>query len=226
MTGSPGSPAGGPDPLVIRSLEFLGPQATADGWRPTHALPEVAFAGRSNVGKSSLLNALVRRKAFARVSRTPGRTREINSFAVNGAFVLVDLPGYGYARISKTRQAEWRPLIEGFLRGSPQLRGVVQLLDVRRDPTDDDRVMLDLLAETEVPTLICVTKTDKLGRSAVAERVAAIAKALALDPEQVIPFSAVTGAGRDELAEAIVALVAPRAAEPPAEPVDEPPPGA
>lgn len=207
MTAAPGSPAGGPDPLVIRSLEFLGPQATADGWRPMHSLPEVAFAGRSNVGKSSLLNALVRRKAFARVSRTPGRTREINSFAVNGTFALVDLPGYGYARISKARQAEWRPLIEGFLRGSAQLRGVVQLLDVRRDPSDDDLVMLDLLAETGVPTIVCVTKVDKLSRAAAADRVAAIARSLALDPEQVIAFSAVSGEGRDELAEALVSLV-------------------
>ena len=89
------------DPLVIRSLDFIGPMATADGWRPTNDLPEVAFAGRSNVGKSSLLNRLVRRKAFARVSNTPGRTREINFFKVNEQFVLADLPGYGYARIAK-----------------------------------------------------------------------------------------------------------------------------
>lgn len=196
------------DPLVIRSLEFLGPMATIGGWRPVHALPEVAFAGRSNVGKSSLLNALVRRKAFARVSRTPGRTREINFFEVNKAFVLVDLPGYGYARISKERQAEWRPLIEGFLRGSTNLRGIVQLLDVRRDPTDDDLQMLDLLADTGLPTLVCVTKTDKLSKGAVAGRVREIAARLALDVEQIIPFSAVTGEGRDELAEALVALLA------------------
>ena len=98
--------------------------ATADGWRPTHRYPEVAFAGRSNVGKSSLLNSLVRRKAFARVSKTPGRTREINFFAVNGMFVLADLPGYGYAKISKERQAEWRPLIEGFLRTSPMMNWI------------------------------------------------------------------------------------------------------
>jgi GTP-binding protein len=196
------------DPLVIRSLEFLGPMATTDGWRPTNALPEVAFAGRSNVGKSSLLNALVRRKAFARVSKTPGRTREINFFAVNGTFVLADLPGYGYARISKERQAEWKPLIEGYLRRSPALRGIVQLLDVRRDPSDDDKVMLDLLAEVGVPTIVCVTKVDKLGRGAVAGRVAAIAKELELDEEQMIAFSAVTGEGRDDLAEALVALVA------------------
>lgn len=202
-----------PDPLIIRSLEFLGPMATVDGWRPTHTFPEIAFAGRSNVGKSSLLNALVRRKAFARVSRTPGRTREINFFAVNGAFVFADLPGYGYARISKTRQAEWRPLIEGFLRGSAQLKGIVQLLDIRHEPTEDDRQMLDLLAEIGLPTVVAVTKTDKLSRPQVATRVKELARGLALDEEQVIPFSAVTGAGRDELAEAVVALLAQSASE-------------
>src|SRR6476619_3837594 len=106
----------GTDPLVIRELRFLGPMATLDGWRPEHTLPEIAFAGRSNVGKSSLLNKLVRRKAFARVSNTPGRTREINFFEVNKEMVFVDLPGYGYARISKERRAEWKPLIEGFLK--------------------------------------------------------------------------------------------------------------
>lgn len=190
--------------------------ATAEGWRPTHNYPEVAFAGRSNVGKSSLLNALVRRKAFARVSKTPGRTREINFFAVNGLFVLADLPGYGYAKISKTRQAEWRPLIEGFLKKSPRMRGVVQLLDIRRDPSDDDKQMLDMLAELELPTLICVTKIDKLSKGAVAARVKELAGSLALDPEQIIPFSAVTGEGRDELAEAVVSLVSmvPEAEEP------------
>ena len=186
----------------------MGVSATVEGWRPTHAFPEIAFSGRSNVGKSSLLNTLVRRRAFARVSRTPGRTREINFFAVNGAFVLVDLPGYGYAKISKTRQAEWRPLIEGFLRRSTLLRGVVQLLDVRRDPTEDDKLMLDLLAEIGVPTIVCVTKTDKLSKGAVTARVAAIAGELALDPDQVIAFSAETGAGRDELATALMDLLA------------------
>jgi GTP-binding protein len=197
-----------PDPLPIRKLEFLGPMATVGGWRPEHSLPEVAFAGRSNVGKSSLLNALVRRKAFARVSKTPGRTREINFFGVNGEFVLVDLPGYGYARISKERQAEWRPLIEGFLRNSPRLAGIVQLLDIRREPTDDDRQMLDMLAEIGLPMLVCVTKTDKLSKSAIAKRVDELAGELEIDPDQIIPFSAVTGAGRDELAEAVVSLVA------------------
>jgi GTP-binding protein len=198
---------GGTDPLVIRSLEFLGPMATADGWRPTNELPEVAFAGRSNVGKSSLLNKLVRRKAFARVSNTPGRTREINFFKVNDRFVLADLPGYGYARIAKERKAEWLPLIEGYLRTSPTLRGVVQLLDLRRDPSEDDRQMLDFLAELETPTVVVLTKTDKLKPREASARVKAIGELLHLDAEQMIPFSAVTGAGRDELAEALVSLV-------------------
>jgi GTP-binding protein len=197
----------GTDPLVIRDLRFLGPMATVDGWHPETTLPEVAFAGRSNVGKSSLLNRLVRRKAFARVSRTPGRTREINFFEVNGRFVLVDLPGYGYAQISKSRRAEWRPLIEGYLRGSRNLRGVVQLLDIRRDPSDDDLQMLDFLGEIGTPTIVAVTKADKLSPRAAADRVRELTASLGLDADQVIPFSAHTGRGRDELAAAIVQLV-------------------
>jgi GTP-binding protein len=196
------------DPLVIRSLEFIGPMATADGWRPTNDLPEVAFAGRSNVGKSSLLNRLVKRKAFARVSNTPGRTREINFFKVNGTFVLADLPGYGYAKISKTRKAEWLPLIEGYLRTSTALRGVVQLLDSRHHPSEEDLQMLDFLADVGVPTVVVLTKIDKLRKREVAERIHAIAVALRLEDDQVIPFSAETNEGRDDLAEALLALVA------------------
>lgn len=197
------------DPLPIRALTFLGPMAAAGGWRPPPTLPEVAFAGRSNVGKSSLINRLVRRKALARVSRTPGRTREINFFQVNDLFVLADLPGYGYARIAKERKAEWWPLIEGYLQGSDRLRGVVQLLDVRHDPTDDDRTMLDFLATLGTPTVVAITKIDKLGRQAAADRVASITAMLGLDEDQVIPFSSVTGVGRDELAAALVSLVKP-----------------
>lgn len=196
------------DPLVIRSLEFLGGMAAGAGWRPPPSLPEIAFAGRSNVGKSSLLNSLVRRKAFARVSRTPGRTREVNFFAVNRQFILVDLPGYGYARVSKAARAEWRPLIEDYLRTSTQLRGLVQLLDARHDPTDDDMGMLHFLADIGVPTIIVLTKMDKLGKAEGAARVRAIASHIGADDEQVIPFSAPTGRGRDELAAAVMQAVA------------------
>jgi len=198
----------GDNPLVIRKLFFLGGMAAADGWRPESDLPEIAFAGRSNVGKSSLLNRLVGRRSLARVSKTPGRTREINFFRVNDLFVLADLPGYGYARISKERKAEWRPLLEMYLGKTPRLAGVVQLLDMRREPSEDDVAMLDFLAEIEMPTIVVLTKSDKLSRAAALERAAAIARSLELDPEQTIPFSAVTGEGRDELASAIASLVA------------------
>jgi GTP-binding protein len=197
----------GGDPLIIRNVEFLGGMAEKHGWRPESPLPEVAFAGRSNVGKSSLLNSLVRRKSFARVSRTPGRTREINFFRINNGFVFVDLPGYGYARVSKEKKAEWRPMIESYLRRTSQLRGIVLLLDIRREPSDDDRAMLDFLAEVEVPTIVALTKTDKLSKAGALESATRISRALALEPEQVIPFSAHTGEGRVELLEAITALV-------------------
>lgn len=196
------------DPLVIRSLEFAGGLASIGGWRPELDKPEIAFAGRSNVGKSSLLNKLLKRRSFARVSKTPGRTREINFFTVNGAFVFADLPGYGYAKISKERSSEWGPLIESYLRGSKDLRGVVQLLDVRHDPTDDDRQMLDFLADVGVPVMFVATKIDKISRAAADRRVRDLAIILQVDEDHIIPFSAQTGAGRDELAEAIAGLLA------------------
>ncbi len=195
------------DPLIIRHLEFLGGMAKAGGWRPAAGLPEVAFSGRSNVGKSSLLNQLVRRRAFARVSKTPGRTREINFFGVNRAFILADLPGYGYARISKERQGEWVQLIEGYLRGNPHLRGVVQLLDARRDPTDDDRQMFDLLAEIGVPALVVMTKIDKLSAPQRTQQLKTLAARCGVEEDQVIPCSAVTGEGRDDLAASLAALL-------------------
>lgn len=196
-----------PDPLVIRFLDFLGPQVTKGGWRPPEDFPEIAFAGRSNVGKSSLLNVLLRRKALARVSHTPGRTRQINFFSVNKQFVLADLPGYGYAKISKSRKAEWRPLIEGYLKSSKRLAGVVLLLDVRHDPSEDDLQMLDFLAQLGAPTIVVVTKTDKIGTVVAANRIKEMAESLGLDADQMVPFSSKTGAGRDELAQALMELL-------------------
>ena len=204
MPKDPGAPA---DKLVIRNVEFIGGMAEKHGWRPESNLPEVAFAGRSNVGKSSLLNSLVRRKSFARVSRTPGRTREINFFRVNNGYVLVDLPGYGYARVSKQQKSDWKPLMESYLRRTTQLRGIVLLLDIRREPSEDDRAMLDFLAETEVPTIVALTKTDKLSKGAARQRITELAETLRLPNEQLIPFSAHTGEGRIELLEAITDLV-------------------
>lgn len=196
------------DPLIIRDIEFLGGMASPTGWRPPDlTLPEVAFSGRSNVGKSSLLNALVRRKALARVSKTPGKTREINFFRVNHQFVLADLPGYGFARVAKTTREIWRPLIEGYLRISAPLRGVVQLIDSRHPPTPDDLLMLEFLAEIGAPTVVVLTKIDKLRTTELKQRIISLTSALGLEEAQVIPFSTVTKVGRDELAEAVVELV-------------------
>jgi len=196
------------NPLVIRDIEFLGGMASPTGWRPPDlTLPEVAFSGRSNVGKSSLLNALVQRKALARVSKTPGKTREINFFRVNHAFVLADLPGYGFARVAKTTREVWRPLIEGYLRHSAPLRGVVQLIDSRHPPTPDDLLMLEFLAEIGVPTVVVLTKIDKLRTAELRKRITEMTSALGLEEAQVIPFSTVAKVGRDELAEAVVELV-------------------
>jgi GTP-binding protein len=149
----------------------------------------------------------VRRKKIARTSRTPGRTREINFFDVNGRFVLADLPGYGYAKVSAEARATWRPLIERYIRNNRALRGVVLLFDVRRDPSPDDLDMIDLLGEVEVPVLAVVTKVDKLSAARASERIQAVRRTLGIDAEQVVPYSSVTGEGRDELATAILAIV-------------------
>jgi GTP-binding protein len=197
----------GIDPLPVHSLEFLGGMAAPLGWRPPSELPEIAFWGRSNVGKSSLLNRLVRHKKLARVSNTPGRTREINFFRVNDRFLLVDLPGYGYARVSKEAKALWRPLIDAYLTTSAQLRGVVLLLDVRHDPTNDDLDVLGWLGEVGVPVLIVATKTDKLSARAAAARVATLTTQLSLEQDAIVTVSSHTGAGRDELAQALLGLL-------------------
>lgn len=179
----------------------------AGGWRPESNLPEVALAGRSNVGKSALINRLLGRRAIARVSRSPGRTRQINFFSVNEQFVLADLPGYGYARISREQRESWGPLIEDYLRYTPNLHGIVHLLDIRHDPTDDDLSMLDLIADLQLPAVVVATKADKLSRAAAASRVDELANAPGVEGTKIIAFSAQTGAGRDELARAIEELL-------------------
>jgi GTP-binding protein len=182
--------------------------AARGAWRPPSALPEIAFAGRSNVGKSALLNRLVRRRGLARVSNTPGRTRAINFFAVNGAFVLVDLPGYGFARVSKGERASWRALIEGYFRSSPTLRGLVLLLDARHEPSRDDLAMRGFVGSLGIPVILVLTKCDKVSRGVLGERAASLAAAMDIGDDQVISSSAVDGRGRDELASAIEALLA------------------
>jgi GTP-binding protein len=169
-------------------------------------LPEVAFIGRSNVGKSSLLNALVGRRRLARVSATPGKTTLLNAYRLP-AFYLIDLPGYGFARTSKGERARHRALITRYLRERPNLSGVAWLLDVRHDPSKDDRELQQLLAERERPVLAVLTKADKLGRAAQRERARVIGRALELPDDQVQLTSARTGLGIADLGQSILALV-------------------
>jgi GTP-binding protein len=190
--------------MHIRSVEYAGTVAKP-GQAPPGDLPQIAFSGRSNVGKSSLINTVLgrTRSKLARVSATPGKTQALNYYRVNDSFFLVDLPGYGYARVPPALRDAWRKLIEWYLGDSGQVRGVVHLVDARRTPTEHDVDMMRYLAGLEVPALVVLTKLDKLKKS---EREKAVARALAdlaLDEDQLVPFSARTGEGRDALLAAL-----------------------
>jgi len=170
-------------------------------------LPEIGFVGRSNVGKSSLLNALLARPGLARVSSTPGKTRALNVFRLPG-FYAVDLPGYGYAKADKKTRAEIHAILRGYLLGRDQIAGIVWLLDIRRDPSPDDLRMLEEFAAEEHPVLAVLTKADKLARSGQATRAGELARSLGLPDAQVQTTSSQTGAGIAELGESILSLVA------------------
>jgi GTP-binding protein len=197
------------DPLPIRSVDYIGtlvnPRAPIPG---ESTLPQVAFAGRSNVGKSSLINTLLRRtrKKIAHVSATPGKTQALNFFKVNEDFLLVDLPGYGFARVPLEIQKGWKALVEGYLAREDGPRAVLLLLDIRRDPGAEDRQMLEFLAHVGLPTLVVLTKVDKLTKRQQAVRVQAVMETLGLDPEQVVPFSSLNGEGRVPVLAAVAEL--------------------
>lgn len=167
---------------------------------PRTPYPEVAFAGRSNVGKSSLLNKLVNRKNLAHTSSSPGKTRTINFYLVNDQFFLVDLPGYGYAQVSKEVRKKWGELIENYLRERENLKGVVLLVDARHEPTENDRLMYDWLAYYRIPVIVVATKADKISRGKYLPQEKVIRQKLGLGEEvPVLFFSARTGQGREEL---------------------------
>ena len=194
--------------MKIHEVEYAGTIAVPNGEAPGR-LPQIAFSGRSNVGKSSLINTVLgrTRSKIARVSQTPGKTRAINFFRVDGTFFLVDLPGYGYARVPDAMRAEWRRLMEWYLGESGLVDGVVHLVDARRAPTDDDVQMVDYLARLGLPTLVVLTKMDKLKRSQRAAAVTRARDALGVEEEQLLPFSAKTGEGRNELLQALDGLL-------------------
>lgn len=188
-------------------VDFVG-SFPDPGVRLTPILPEIAFVGRSNVGKSSLLNALTGRAGLARVSATPGKTAHINVFRLP-AFYLIDLPGYGFARASKSVRAGYRKLVDGYLSRRETLAGVVWLLDVRHMPSKEDVAMQELLIDAGAPVLAVFTKADKLGRQAQAAQSHAIARALGLDESQTQLVSSETGQGIADLGASILAALQP-----------------
>ena len=167
---------------------------------PDNSYPEIAFAGKSNVGKSSLINALMNRKSYARISATPGKTQTINFYNINDEMYLVELPGYGYAKVSEQEKIRWGKLIERYLHGSKQLKAVFLLIDIRHDPSANDKMMYDWIVAQGFEPIIIATKLDKIKRSQVAKHLKAVKQGLGLIPgTKVIPFSSVTKQGRDEI---------------------------
>lgn len=178
---------------------------------PDTAYAEVAFAGKSNVGKSSLINALMNRKALARTSAQPGKTQTINFYNINDAMYLVDLPGYGYTKASEEVKAKWGKMIENYLHTSKQLKAVFLLIDIRHDPSANDRMMYEWMVYQGFAPIIIATKLDKIKRSQIQKNVKAIREGLNVQPgTTIIPFSAETKQGRDEIWELIDSFVLPQ----------------
>lgn len=187
--------------MKIQSAEFLI-GAASPGQFPSSSLPEVAFAGKSNVGKSSLINVLVNRKRLVKTSSTPGKTRQINFFLINQAFRLADLPGYGFARAPKAEQASWQQLVETYLQEGQFLQGVVLIVDCRHAPGPLDQQMVTWLNAFQRPHLVVANKIDKLKRSQISAQMEKLRKGLGLASDP-LPFSAQTGAGKPELLRAM-----------------------
>lgn len=189
--------------MVIRSIN-LETVCGVTSTLPENEKPEVAFAGKSNVGKSSLINALMNRKSYARISATPGKTQTINFYNINDELYLVDLPGYGYAKVSEKEKERWGRMIEKYLHSSKQLGAVFLLIDIRHDPSANDRMMYRWIVEQGYEPIIIATKLDKIKRSQIQKHVKMLKDVLGLVPgTSVIPFSSVTKQGRDEIWEMI-----------------------
>jgi GTP-binding protein len=191
--------------MIIKSATFVT-SAVKPAQYPGQGLPEIAFAGRSNVGKSSLINRLVNRRNLVKTSSTPGKTRLINFFAINEQMLFVDLPGYGYAKVSHAEQKTWGPMIETYLKGRTVLKGAVLLLDLRRQPREDEFLLIELFSRHAIPYIIVLTKADKLKKTAQKEQRRAIAADFGLKEDDLVLFSAKSGLGKDDILTAIEEL--------------------
>jgi len=191
--------------MIIKSAEFVT-SAVKKSQYPPAGLPEIAFAGRSNVGKSSLINTLVNRRHLVKTSATPGRTQLINFFDINSNLTFVDLPGFGYAKVPAAVRKKWGPMIETYLSTRTTLKGVVIIMDIRRLPREEEQNLIHWLAHFSIAAILVLTKTDKLSKTKVLKQQAAILQALAMEKEDVILFSAKTRRGKDAVWHAISAL--------------------
>lgn len=185
-------------PMNNLKAEFLVAAFNADQF-PNRDLPEVAFVGRSNVGKSSLVNTLIGRKGIAKVSATPGRTQSINFILISEKWLLVDVPGYGFAKVPRAVQASWQTLVDSYLIGRKALQGVVQIIDIRLEPQESDVQMLEFLLAQEIPVMLVGTKADKVSRAQANKTIAAWVKLCGIKRDHIVLFSAVTGEGRELL---------------------------
>ena len=184
--------------MEIKKAEFITSLAEY-GLFPGKGLSQIAVAGKSNVGKSTLINKLCRRNKLARTSATPGKTRLINIFLLNDSFHLVDLPGYGFAKVDKKEKARWGKMMQDYFTGAEELRHVLCLVDIRHDPTEDDVTMNRFLREMQIPFTVVATKADKISRGARSKYLAPICRALLVQPWEIICFSGEDGTGREEL---------------------------
>ena len=195
--------------MVIKSVE-LETVCGITSTLPRNELPEVAFAGKSNVGKSSMLNALINRKSLARTSATPGKTQTINYYNVNQELYLVDLPGYGYAKVSAATKEKWGKMIERYLKKSPTLKAVFLLIDIRHEPGKNDIDMYNWICESGFTPVIIATKLDKITRSQIQKQTALIRKTLGAKGATIIPFSALSKQGVEEIWDEIWKQITPQ----------------
>lgn len=188
--------------MIIRNAKFV---VSLDRLMPFpgQGMPEIAMAGKSNVGKSSLINSLVRNSRLARTSSEPGKTRLINFYSVNQELFLVDLPGYGFAKASKNEKQKWGDMIEGYLERSENLKHVLQLVDIRHEPTADDIMMVNYLRHYNIPFTVVATKADKLSKAQRSRSIPVICRKLVVQPWEIIQYSSEDGTGRDKLLELI-----------------------
>jgi len=193
--------------LTIRKAEYIISAVKPEQY-PEATRPELAVAGRSNVGKSSLINKFVNRKNLAKVGKTPGMTQCINFYNINDEWYLVDLPGYGYAKVSEKTRINWGKMMQTYFRQRENLKGVIQLVDIRHKPTADDQLMVKMLMENNIPALLVATKADKISRGQRPKYLKQIAETLGLeDWKMIIPFSSLDGTGLEELKESIEHII-------------------